>query len=81
MVGIDAVMAPGSANRHDEPANICCSADYVEVGTPGGQRRTEDPRDSIWGCGGDRNYIPFEGGRRGRLQWRPDPAGGPSREF
>ena len=62
MAGIDAVMAAGSANRHDEPANICCSADYVEIGTPGGQRRTEDPRDHIWGCGGDRNYIPFEGG-------------------
>lgn len=62
MVGLDAVMAAGSTNCRDEPADICCSADYVEVGTPGGQRHSGDAHDRVWGCGGDRNYIPFTGG-------------------
>ncbi|MFH1477118.1 MAG: S8 family serine peptidase [Verrucomicrobiota bacterium] len=56
------VFAAGSTNRHARPANICASADYVAAGSPGGERGTKNPRDRIWGCGGDRNYYPSEGG-------------------
>ncbi|MDD5677269.1 MAG: S8 family serine peptidase [Kiritimatiellae bacterium] len=56
------VFAVGTSNRKELPANICANADYVAVGAPGGERGTHDPHDRIWGCGGDRNYIPFEGG-------------------
>ena len=59
---LESVVTVGSTNRRDEPADICCSADYVEVGTPGGQRHSSDERDRVWGCGGDSNYIPFTGG-------------------
>jgi len=62
MAGLEGVFAVGSTDRHGAPGDICCSADYVEVGTPGGRRDTDDVRDRIWGCGGDRNYIPFTGG-------------------
>jgi len=62
MAGVDSVLAVGSSARRGGPADICCSADYVEVGAPGGERGSEDVRDRIWGCGGDRNYIPFTGG-------------------
>jgi hypothetical protein len=58
----DVVFAVGSANRRDEPADICSSADYVEVGAPGGQRHSKNEADRVWGYGGDRNYIPFTGG-------------------
>ena len=62
MAGMEGVFAVGSVSRRGEPADICCSADYVAAGTPGGQRDSEDQRDLIWGCGGDENYIPFSGG-------------------
>lgn len=62
MAGLEAVFAVGSADRHDAPGDICCSADYVAAGTPGGRRNTETVKDRIWGCGGDKNYIPFTGG-------------------
>ncbi len=58
----DTTCAVGSSHRRGAPANICCSADYVEFGAPGGDRGTGDDRDRIWGCGGDGQYIPFEGG-------------------
>jgi hypothetical protein len=56
------VCAVGSASRHDEPADICPSADYVEFGAPGGQRQPQDGTEKIWGCGGDGDYIEFTGG-------------------
>lgn len=59
---LESVVTVGSSNRRDGPADICCSADYVEVGAPGGQRHSPDGRDRVWGCGGDSNYIPFTGG-------------------
>ncbi len=62
MSAVDAVFSVGSTNRHDEPADICCSTDYVEAGAPGGQRRGGTEKEQIWGCGGDNNYIPFTGG-------------------
>jgi hypothetical protein len=62
MAGLEAVFAVGSTNRRDEPADICCSADYVAAGAPGGQRGSGMARDQIWGCGGDGEYIPFTGG-------------------
>lgn len=62
MAGLEGVFAVGSTDRYGAPGDICCSADYVEAGTPGGRRNTDDARDRIWGCGGDRNYIPFTGG-------------------
>jgi subtilisin family serine protease len=58
----ETVVAVGSSNRAGKAADICCSADYVEVGAPGGQRHSRDPRDRIWGYGGDNNLIPFTGG-------------------
>ncbi len=60
--GFEAVVAVGSSNRAGEAADICCSADYVEIGAPGGERGSENPYDRIWGYGGDRNLIPFTGG-------------------
>ena len=62
MAGLEAVFAVGSANRRGEPGDICCSADYVGAGAPGGERGSGDERDLIWGCGGDENYISFTGG-------------------
>ncbi len=59
---LDSVMAVGSTNRRDEPADICADADYVAVGAPGGERHSGDPRDLVWGTGGDRDYISFSGG-------------------
>jgi len=60
--GLDSVFAVGSTNRHGRAANIAASADYAEAATPGGERHTDDPTDSIWGTGGDHDYIPFQGG-------------------
>lgn len=60
--GLDSVFAVGSTNRHGRAANIAASADYAEAATPGGDRNTDDPTDSIWGTGGDHDYIPFQGG-------------------
>ena len=60
--GLDSVFAVGSTNKHDLAANIAASADYAEAATPGGERDTDDPTDSIWGTGGDHDYIPFQGG-------------------
>lgn len=54
--------AVGSTNRRDEPADICCSADYVEFGAPAGERGSPDEADRVWGLGGDGNTIPFTGG-------------------
>ena len=62
MCALDTVFAVGSAKRQGEPADICCSADYVAAGAPGGQRHSGNDRDRIWGCGGDGDYIPFTGG-------------------
>jgi len=56
------VLAVGSANRRGEPADICASAAYVAVGAPAGQRDVPPRRGAIWGCGGDRDYVPFTGG-------------------
>jgi len=61
-MGFDAILNMGSSNRHDKPANICCSADYTEIGAPGGQRGTGIDQDTIWGYGPDENYISFTGG-------------------
>ena len=60
--GLDTVVAVGSSNRKGQAADICCSADYVEVATPGGERSSKRPTDQVWCTGGDRDYIPFTGG-------------------
>ena len=60
--GMETVFSVGSASRRGEPGDICCSAEYVAAGTPGGQRDSANARDLIWGCGGDENYISFTGG-------------------
>ena len=52
----------GSSGRHGGAANIAGSSDYVQAAAPAGDRGTDDPRDEIWGTGGDGNYIPFSGG-------------------
>lgn len=62
MVALDVVFAVGSTNRREEPADICCSADYVDAGAPGGQRHSEKAGDRIWGFGGDGDFIPLTGG-------------------
>lgn len=62
MSAVDSVFSVGSTNRRDEPADICCRADYVEAGAPGGQRHSQDGKDRIWGLGGNRDYMPFTGG-------------------
>lgn len=58
----EAVMAVGSTNRKGGPADICCSADYVEVAAPGGQRNSKDERDYVWSTGGDGDYVSCTGG-------------------
>ena len=55
------VCAVGSANRLDRPSTVAARADYVEFAAPAGQQ-TPDPRDQVWGCGGDENYTSFYGG-------------------
>jgi len=62
LAAIESVMAIGSSNRAGRPADICADTDCVEAGAPGGERHSGDERDWIWGCGGERNYIPFTGG-------------------
>ena len=58
----EAVLAVGSTNRQGGPADICCSADYVEVAAPGGQRSSKDERDHVWSTGGDADYVSCTGG-------------------
>jgi hypothetical protein len=60
--GTDAVIAVGSSNRHHLPADICDSADYVDMAAPGGERKGKPETDHIYGYGGDQNYIFFTGG-------------------
>lgn len=60
--GLESMIAVGSSNRQGKPADICASADYVEIGAPGGQRSSRDPVDRIWCTGGRGDYIPFTGG-------------------
>lgn len=60
--GHEAVIAVGSANKEGRASDICCSADYVEVGAPAGQRFSGNPEDEVWGYGGDNNIISFTGG-------------------
>lgn len=59
---IDAVVAVGSSSRKGEPADICCSADYVEIAAPGGQRDSEDETDLVWSTGGQGDYVSSTGG-------------------
>ena len=58
----ETVFAVGSANRQGKAGDICCSADYVEAATPGGERDTGDEMDHVWSTGGFENYMPFTGG-------------------
>ena len=62
MPALDSVIAVGSSNRLGQAADICCSADYVEVAAPGGERSSADEMDKVWSTGGDGDYIPFTGG-------------------
>lgn len=59
---MESVVAVGSSNRRGHPADLCSSADYVEVGAPGGERQTDDPSDRIWSTGGGKDYLSFTGG-------------------
>lgn len=60
--GIDAMIAVGSSNRSNMPADICDSADYVAFAAPGGERKGIPEKDHIYGYGGDQNFIYFTGG-------------------
>ena len=62
IAAVESVIAVGSTNRRGEAADIACSADYVEVAAPSGQRDSQDERDRVWCTGGDSDYIPFTGG-------------------
>jgi len=62
LAALESVVAVGSSNRRGEAADIAISADYVEIGAPGGQRASDDPKDKIWSTGGNRDYIHFQGG-------------------
>ena len=55
------VMAVGSTDRRGGPADICCSADYVEAAAPGG-RRDGGPDDEVWCTDGHGGYMSFTGG-------------------
>jgi hypothetical protein len=59
---LESVVAVGSSNRDGQAADICCSADYVEIAAPGGERHSDDPRDRIWGYGGDGPLVAMTGG-------------------
>lgn len=60
--GLESIIAVGSSNRRGEAADVCCSADYVEVAAPGGQQSATDPRGHIWCTGGHRDFVRFDGG-------------------
>jgi len=62
MSAVESVISVGSTNRSGKAADIAASADYVEVAAPGGQRGSTDPKDAVWGTGGDADYIPLTGG-------------------
>ncbi|MFO0954820.1 MAG: S8 family serine peptidase [Isosphaeraceae bacterium] len=55
------VCAVGSSNRRGRASSLAASADYVEFAAPAGEK-TADPRDQVWGLGGDRNHASFQGG-------------------
>ena len=60
---LESVVTVGSTNRHRVAApTIAASTDYVEVAAPGGESPTNEPREKIWGTGGNRGYVPFAGG-------------------
>ncbi len=60
---LESVITVGSTNRHRMAApTIAASTDYVEVAAPGGESPTDDPREKIWGTGGNQEYVPFAGG-------------------
>ncbi len=58
----ETLCAVGSLDRHDRPADITNSADYVEFAAPGGARGTNDPAESVWGCAAEDGYCAFQGG-------------------
>ena len=61
--GLDSVFSVGSSNRHNQAADIACSADYTEAATPGGERSSEDKvNEHIWSTGGREDFMPFTGG-------------------
>ena len=59
---LDSVMAIGSSNRAGKAADICCSADYVEVAAPSGQRDADDEVEYVWSTGGGEGYTSSTGG-------------------
>lgn len=59
---LDTVIAVGSSNARGRAADICASADYVEVAAPAGERSSQHEEDYVWCTGGDNDYIPFTGG-------------------
>lgn len=62
MAALESVVAVGSTDKDGRQSNVAASAEYVEMAAPAGDRGTNDSSRSIWGTGGDGDYIPFEGG-------------------
>ncbi len=62
LAGFAPVFAVGSSNRKARPADICAHCDYVEAGTPAGERFSGLESDQILGYGGDENLIRLTGG-------------------
>ncbi len=62
IVGHDVMFSVGSTNPSGTAADICCSADYVDAATPGGERSSPNDMDFIWSTGGDEEYVSFTGG-------------------
>ncbi len=61
--GLDAVIAVGSSNRQNQPADIAASADYTEVAAPSGERNSRDKQNEyIWSTGGRNDFISMTGG-------------------
>ena len=58
---VDSSIPVGSTNRHGAAASIAPATAYTEFAAPCGEG-TDDPRDTIWGTGGNGEYVSFHGG-------------------
>ena len=58
---VDSSIPVGSTNRHGRAASIAPATAYTEFAAPCGEG-TDDPRDTIWGTGGNGEYVSFHGG-------------------
>lgn len=61
--GLEAVIAVGSSNRQNQPADIAASADYTEIAAPSGERNSRDRQNGcVWSTGGRNDFICMTGG-------------------